>query len=160
MVLEELSKQIPVLVGGLLAIAGGVGSQVAVHVLTVRRESSKNKRERLECLVKAVYAHAQWLDEKKTQMIFRNEDHDAPAPLDEARMLQALYFPQLGPELAAVQQATLPMISFIHEQRLKRMKDQKQFIAEWDDKPYHTAYKSLLESTNTLVFKARAMLAA
>lgn len=159
MILEELSRQIPVLVGGMLAVVGGIGSQVVIHFLAVRRDALKIKRECLESLVKAIYAHAQWLDEKKTQMIFRKEDHDAPAPLDEARMLQALYFPELSLELAAVQQATLPMIAFIHDQRLKHMKDRNQFIAEWDDKPYHIAYQELLASTNTLVRKARYLLA-
>jgi len=159
LILEEISKQIPVLVGGILAIAGGVGSQIVMHVLTVRREASKVRKERLESLVKTVYAHAQWLDAKRDAMIFRKEDHDTPAPIDEARMLQALYFPQLAGELIAIQQAAIPMISFIHQQKINHMKDQKQFIEEWNDKPYQDAYKNLLTAINALIVKAREVLA-
>ena len=31
-------------------------------------------------------------------MVFRNEMHDVASPLDEVRMFQALYFPQLAGE--------------------------------------------------------------
>jgi len=158
LVLEELTKQIPVIVGGLLAIAGGAGSQALVHVFTQKRENDKLLRERLEALVKSVYASAQWLDNKRLAMIFRNEDHDTPSPLDDARMIQALHFPELSGELVAVQQAHLPMLEFIHQQKLKHMQDKTKFIAEWDPAAYNEAYKGLLAATNALVLKARQLL--
>ena len=42
-----------------------------------------------------------WMTALNT-MVFRNEDHNTPSPLSEARMMQALYFPELGPELVKV----------------------------------------------------------
>ena len=95
-IMEELLKQVPVIVGGALAIAGGITTQAIIHFLTAKRENFKIRREKLEALVKAIYAQSQWLDDKKNEMIFRKGDHETSAPLDEARMLQALHFPELS----------------------------------------------------------------
>lgn len=159
-ILAELAKAIPVVVGGLLAIGGGLGSQVFVHRLAERRELTKLRRERLEALVKAVYAHAQWLDAKRVAMIFRNEDHDVHSPLDDARMLQALYFPELGQQLVAIQEAQIPMLEFIGKHRLKHMESKEKLIAEWNAEPYNTAYRSYLEATGDLVSKCQTLLTA
>ena len=157
-VLAEIAKAVPVLVGGILAVAGGVGSQFLVHRLTDRRERIRLRRERIESLVKSVYAHGQWLEEKQTKMVFRNEDHDSPNPLDEARMLQALHFPELKNELLAVQQAHIPLLQFINDQRIKHMKDKGSFVAEWDSGPFNEGYKRYLAAVHALVQRARTLL--
>jgi hypothetical protein len=159
-VFTEIAKAIPVLVGGILAVAGGVGSQFLVHRLTDRREQTKFRQERVEALVKAIYAHGQWIDEKQTKMVFRNEDHDPPNPLDEARMIQSLHFPELKDELLAIQQAYIPLLQFINEQRIKHMKSKESFIAEWNSAPFNDAYKRYLAAVNTLVQRARTLLEA
>ena len=157
-VLTEIAKAIPVVVGGILAVAGGVGSQFLVHRLADHRDRIKLRRERLEALVKAVYAHGQWLEEKQTKMIFRNEDHDPPNPLDEARMLQSLHFPELANDLLAIQQTYMPLLQFINEQRIKHMKSKDSFIAEWNSGPFNEGYKRYLAAVHALVQHARALL--
>ena len=52
----EFAKAIPVVVGGLLAVVGGVAGHELVHYLTAKREVDKLRRERLESVVKALYA--------------------------------------------------------------------------------------------------------
>ena len=157
-VLIEIAKAIPVVVGGLLAVAGGFVSQFLVHRLTDQRDRVRLRRERLESLVKAVYAHGQWLAEKQTKMIFRNEDHDSHNPLDEARMLQSLHFPELADALLAIQRAHLPLLQFINEQRVKHMKSKESFVAEWNSTPFNDGYKVYLAAVNALVQHARALL--
>jgi hypothetical protein len=158
-VVPEIVKAVPVVVGGLLAIGGGVASQFLVHRLTEKREKANLRRERLEALVKAVYAHDQWLNDMRTRMVFHNEDHDSANPLDEARMLQALHFPELAAKLLAVQQAQIPLLTFINEQRLKHMKNKDTFVAEWDPKPFSEGYKNYLWTVHSLVEEARTLLA-
>jgi len=154
----QLLNAIPVIVGGLLAIAGGLGSQFAIHHLTDSREQKKVRRERLESLVKALYAHEQWVLRKHNMLIFRNTDHDDPAPLNEVRMLQALHFPELAAEVNSVQQAYIPMLKFINEQRLDRMKDEQAFIANWNAAPFDEAYKLHLQAAKTLTDRCRSLL--
>ena len=157
---EEVAKVIPVVIGGLLAVGGGIAGQFITHRLTETREKTKLRRERLEALVKALYAHEQWLDAKRNTMVFRNEDHDTPSPLDEARMLQALHFPELASTLQAVQQAQIPMLEFIWEQKVARMKDETAWIANWSTAPYNDAYKHYLACVAVVTTKCREMMYA
>ena len=155
---SQLANAIPILIGGLLAIAGGLGSQLAIHWLTKSRECAKLRRERIEELVKALYAHEQWIEDKQNKMIFRNEDHNDPAPMNDMRMIQALHFPELAKEVNAVQQAYIPMLNFINEQRIAHMKDQKAFITSWNSEPFDEAYKQHLVAAKALTEKCRTLL--
>jgi hypothetical protein len=156
----ELAKAVPVVVGGLLAVVGGVGGQLLTHWLTRKREKTNLRRERLEALVKAVYQYKRWVSDKSTLMIFRNEDHDVPSPLDEANMIQSLYFPELATEILAVEKAFMPILKFINEQRIQHMKSKEEFIAKYDPKPLHEAYELHLAAVNVLVKKCRSLLVA
>jgi hypothetical protein len=156
--LEQLVSAIPVVVGGLLAIAGGLASQLVVHKLAERRELTKLRRDRVESLIRALYAQTRWIAERSTKMMFRNEDHDEPWPLDEARLIQALYFPQLAAEIHAVHEACIPMVKFINEQRLNHMKDRDAFIKEYNSESFDTAYKSYIAAVSVLTSKCRALL--
>ena len=131
-----------------------------MHYLTAKREIDKLRRERLESLVKALYAHGQWLEARRTAMVFRNEMHDVASPLDEVRMFQALYFPQLAGEVVAVQQAQLPLLEFIHKQHILRLtlKDDDAWIKALDMEPYYTAYERYFSATTAIEAKCRALL--
>ena len=157
-VYTEISRAIPVIIGGLLAVGGGLIGQFVTHRLTAKREQAKARRERLESLVKALYAHSHWLEDKRNAMIFRNEDHDMPSPLDEACMLQALHFPELCGEVLAIQEAQLSLINFIGQQRIARMKDQSAWLQAWDNEPYLTAYRQYLLAVGLATKKCRELL--
>lgn len=111
--MDQLLALLPVLLGGLLALSGGVLGQMITHRLTKAREAESLRRQKGEAFVKALYSHMQWIDEKRTTMVMNLKDHDTPAPLDEARMLQRLYFPELASELKAIQTAYVPMLQFL-----------------------------------------------
>jgi hypothetical protein len=92
----EIVQAVPVVIGGLLAVGGGVIAQIATHWLSISRDERNFRRERLEQLVKALFTHQVWLEDKFQAMVFRLEDHNVPDPLNEVRMLQALHFPELS----------------------------------------------------------------
>jgi hypothetical protein len=156
----EIAQAIPVVIGGLLALGGGVIAQVVTHWLSISRDERNLRRNRLEALVKALYAHNQWLDEKQEVTIFRNENHDKPNPLDEVRMIQALHFPELAAEVIVIVGMQLPLLRFIAEQRLARLKDQEAFIKHYDNKPFLQNYDTYLTALNVTVSKCRRLLPA
>ena len=156
----ELARAVPVVVGGILAVGGGIIGHIFSHHLTSKREQDKLCRERLESFVKALYAHSQWLDDKRNAMIFRNEDHDKPSPLDEARMIQALHFPELSQQVLAVQQTQMPLLDFIGKQRIARMTNQDAWLKAWSNEPYNEAYKSYLLAVKAATQKCRELLNA
>jgi hypothetical protein len=158
LITAEIAKGIPVIIGGILAVLGGVGSQVVVHHFTDKREQTKLRREKIEALVKAVCAHRQWIEEKQNRELFRGENHDVARPLHEADMLRSLYFPELTPEFLALLQAEVPLSNFIGEQKLKRMKDLKNFIDEYESAIFNEAYAKYISAESAVIKRARSLL--
>jgi len=156
----ELVKAIPVVVGGLLALGGGLIGQIVTHRLAVKRDRSKLRRERLESFVKALYAHDQWLDDKRNAMIFANIDHDIASPLDEARMIQALHFPELSDALLAILEAQQPLIVFIGQQRSARNRNQADWLKAFDNEEYSTLYRSYRHASDAATSQCRELLLA
>lgn len=154
----EIVKAVPVVVGGLLAATAGVATQFLTHHLAIKREERNAKRERLERLVKAIYAHQQWVDDRLNAIVFREEDHNIPSPLSEARMIQALYFPELAAELARVHETDLPLLKFVGEQRVARMKDLQGWLKSWNPQPYYDSYKAYTSAMTVLTAKCRTLL--
>lgn len=153
-VYEVFANSLPIIIGGTLAIVGGISGQVVVHLLSSRRERNKLLGSKLEAIVKVLYAHSQWLSDKYNTLVFRNEDHDAPSHLDEARMIQSLYFPELKAEILAIMAAQQPLIKFIHEQRIARMESQEHWIKNFNRTPYDEAYKIHLSALSNTVQKS------
>src|SRR5713101_7289204 len=149
----EIAKTVPVIIGAALAILGGVIGQLIAHRLSRSRDRASLRRERIEALVKALYAHSQWLKDKQTSVLFRGQEHDVPSPLGEARMLQKVYFPSLAPELLAILEAELPMIEFIGKQQLERMKDLQAWINAWNPQPFFDAYQKYIVALESAVKK-------
>jgi hypothetical protein len=154
----EIARAIPVVIGGILAVGGGVIAQVVTHRLAISRDERNLRRERLESLVKALYAHQQWIEDRFNTMIFKNAEHDIPSPLNEVRMLQILHFPELSTEVCAVLDAQLPLLKFIGDQKVARMNGEQVWLAQWNDKPYLETYESYARLITATAVKCRALL--
>jgi len=122
-IISELPDTIPVVVGGLLAIGGGVAGQYLTERLTHNREEKKLIREKGEALVRALYAHRDWFEMTWKAVLTRDTTHDAPSPLDEAVALQLLYFPELKRNLQELELAFYPLYQVITDQREEQLKD-------------------------------------
>jgi hypothetical protein len=155
----EIAKAVPVVIGGLLAVGGGVIAQIVTHRLAVRREQANLRRERLESLVKALYGHQRWIEEKLQIVVFENEDHRAPAPIDEARMLQTLYFPELQEAVCAMLDAQVQMLKFIGEQHVARMRDEGAWLQNYDPQPYFEAYERSSNLVTGITLMCRQLIA-
>lgn len=153
----ELANAIPIIIGGLLAIIGGIMGQVLTHRLSARRERNELLNTRIEAIVKALYAHSRWIEEKFDTMVFRIEDHNSPSPLDEAIMLKSLYFPELHQEIVDVMAAQTPLVNFIWEQRIARKKDDAAWLQTFNRSPYNEAYKAHLSALSAVTRKCRAI---
>lgn len=147
-----------VLIGGALAIVGGLGGQLLTHYLNRRRESRTLLRERGERMVEALYQHKTWLDDKRIAVIFRQLEHDKPSPLEEAKMLQELYFPSFSKLIVPIMEADLNMTQFIGQQRISQMKDMNVWLASVNNTPYNNYYKQYIADLAVLVIAVRKKL--
>ena len=154
---SEIAHAIPVLVGGLLAVLGGVATQILTHWLARRRERESFRRERIESLVKALFAQSQWIQDHRDAMI-HNKAHDTPQPLFEAQMIQNLYFPEFHADIGELMRIQLPMIKFIGEQRVARLRNENEWVKTFDSKPFLEAYERYVNKMLALTEKCRKLL--
>jgi hypothetical protein len=73
-------------------------------------------------------------------------------------MLQALYFPELQAEVEAVAKAEIALLDLVREQRMARMKNEAEWIKNWNPKPYYAAFGVYLEEIRKATEKCRRML--
>lgn len=156
---SEVISIIPVALGGLLAICGGVAAQLITHWLAIRREHASLRRERLESFAKSLFAHQQWIEEK-VDSVFRDEEQREPSPLSQARMIQALHFPELKTQMAGIVDTQLPLLRFLSEQRINRMNDPKEWVKQWDQGTFSALYEPYNSKVNEAVAKCRELLTA
>ena len=156
--MEQLVSLIPVVLGAVLALSGSLVAQLVTDRLTQSREVLALRRKKAEALVRALYGHMQWVEDKRNVMVMKLNDHDAPDPLDEARMLQRLYFPELSAEVGGVLAANVPMLGFLHRQHLDRLRDEQKWMAAWNTDEYARFYKTLHDAVDAATAKCRDVL--
>jgi hypothetical protein len=96
-------------------VGGGIAGQLLTDRLAEKREERSLRCQHLEEIVKAVYAHWEWLEEKFRAVLFRGVEHDRPSPLRKMRAIHALYVPELASEVLAVMNAEEPLLAFMRE---------------------------------------------
>jgi hypothetical protein len=138
---SELLKILPVAAGAILAVSGGMLSQFLTYRLNANRDKAKIKREKLEALVQSLYEHSDWLDDRRNKLLFSEERHDDPSPLEKAWMLQKLYFPQLQDSMTALAGPALALSQHCIEQRQAQLRDRAAWINSYDSTVYNQIYK-------------------
>ena len=87
----------PALLGAMIGVGGGLLSQLITHLFTQRRERIKQRGERLERMVSAVYDAETWIRERHDSGKF-SLNFIMPPDASKVRMFQQLYFPELRKE--------------------------------------------------------------
>lgn len=87
-----LDTLIPVIVGGVIGILGGLVGPPLSYWLSERSEKKKQKVEKFEELMDAIYAYEHWLDLVKNIRVFGHEDTHPPSPLSKVRAISSIYF--------------------------------------------------------------------
>jgi len=151
---STIVDMLPVVIGGGLAIFGGVIGQFITH----KRSRKTLYREKAEQLVQSLYDHKQWLTDKQNTRLFRQENHDVPSPLNEVQMIQKLYFPMMKDEIHDIFVSTTPMEQFINEQHLEQMKDRTDWLATYDTSQYNDMYKIYYGNFNVALDKMRTII--
>lgn len=154
----EIAKLTPVIIGGALAILGGLVTQLLAAQLNERRERIKIRREKLELLVQCLYEHLHWIYEMRSKLIYSRESYDVPSPLDKAWMLQKLYFPELQEALVEVAKTDLELGNFCREQRIGQLTDRAAWLKNYDEQPYQILFGKYLNARNIALVKAARLI--
>jgi hypothetical protein len=153
----EWIKLLPIIVGGTLTLLGGISGQLLTQFLSARRERKKFLAEKLEDLARAVSAYSTWISEKRNTVLFKGEAHDTSSPLDEAVLLQRLYFPDLHGEILALMSASNPLLVIIGEHAVARTENLQLWLTTVDHTAYDEGYKAHLRALSNTVKKCRVI---
>src|SRR5262249_38268139 len=89
----------PVVVGGLLAMAGGLigsGATFAMKVVESRNEKRKRRAEKFEELVAALFEYEHWLSQKRDKGAYGEDGELGVSPEAKIAAISAVYFPQFS----------------------------------------------------------------
>jgi hypothetical protein len=125
---EVLSTLVPVVIGGVIALAG---SWLAPWVSEKHKEATQRKKwraEKFEELVAAIFEVDHWLDNLRETDGFGRELTSAASPFWKVHAISAVYFPELECEIDELDLATSQYRLWITEagqRRLARQTDKK-----------------------------------
>jgi hypothetical protein len=140
----------PVVVGGLLTLAGGaVGSGVTVALKLVEsRDAKKKKRaDKFEELVEAVYAFDHWLNTKQNITIFGEEGKLGISPIAKIEAISAVYFPQFSKAISELVSTTYAYQAWMFEAGQKRLAGDIEHINDG----LHSAYDPYAQKRSDLL---------
>lgn len=134
-----------------MAISGGFFGQFWTNYLERKKSNRNLLLSKSEELVQALYEHAEWLDDKRQKLLYRQQDHEAPSPLNKVKALQDLYFPNLSGELLAIMKAEIPMIQFLSQQRIEQMKNLSNWLENNNVSDYNQMYEVYLIAFRSMI---------
>lgn len=101
-----LISLIPVTVGGLLTLAGGIGGGLLTHWLKSRAEKATRRSDKYEELLAAIFDHKHWLSQMNSHRVFGAEAPVTNSPIARIRAIAVLYFPQFKDKVTALDLAS------------------------------------------------------
>ena len=156
---QTLVGLLPVVVGGFLAVLGGVLGAVIAHQLSASRELRVHEREKLERIATIAFEYSAWLERRSSAMLFQRVDFREEAPTDELLMLVNLYFPSLRSEMTAVLEAGLECQKWINASWSEQQRDLKAWLDKPDNmKGYYPLAGDLIAKRAALVKSVRKIL--
>lgn len=147
-VTQQLIALIPVVVGAFVALAGG-----GIKYWIDQTNSKKaRRREKLERLLHLAYSIKAWSSSLDGQHAFGTEDEELPSPVDEIRVIGAIYFPEFSTEIKLVALTALKYSGVVHRLGCERL-TAGEIPANAVDK-IEEAYEPLSEAVHKLTEKA------
>jgi hypothetical protein len=151
-----MESLIPVIVGGLIGLAGGIAGPPLSHWLNEGSANRKKRAEKLEEMICHIHAFEHWLDVQKNIRVFGEIDNREPTPLPRAQSIATIYYPQFVDDLAMLDVAARNYVIWMLGRAQKRLEGD---IASLRD-GLGEAYRPYLAQKTQLLNKLQAFAAA
>ena len=122
---------LPVIVGGVLTIAGGIVGSGATLLISWRQTSldrQKRRAEKFEQLVTSVYEFDHWLDTKQDRLVHGNETKLEVSPFSKIEGLSAVYFPSFLPKIAYLKTTAIVFENWMAGAGMRRIRGELQHV--------------------------------
>ncbi len=141
---------LPVIVGGALALLGGVLGPVFNHWLSSRSDNQKKRAERFEELLAQLHQQDEWLMLSRRVIVF-GEKLDIPTePLPRAMAISSLYFPQFLPLLSELESASIDCYVWATKAGQRRLAGEVASINDGFPDMYADYRKTFIEVRDTI----------
>jgi hypothetical protein len=118
---------LPVIVGGGIAIIGGLIGPPFLHHLQQKVEKKKRRAEKFEELVATLYEHDHWLQMMQNVRLFGDEDRNVMPPITKVHAISLVYFPELEEQITKLDVVTDKYKLWMSTAAQKRLKGDKTF---------------------------------
>jgi len=140
---------LPVIVGGLLTVTGGViGGGITLLVKWVETNDEKKKRraEKFEELVVSIFEHKHWLDTAKNIRVFGDGQDLNISPIVKVSAIMATHFPEFDEQVRSVEVAGDEYELWMFKARQKRLNKEPNYSDGFQE-----PWRSYLKALNTLM---------
>jgi hypothetical protein len=112
---SELIKQIPLVIGALIALVATLTNTVLSDKKADKREQRLIKQQRLEAIARVVVVHDEWICKLHNHKLFNEDNGVCLSPLLEEASVLALYFSELSPSFNDLRVVDLELRKLISE---------------------------------------------
>lgn len=151
-----MDQLLPVIVGGLIGLAGGIVGPPLAHWLNEGSSNKKKRAEKLEEMIGYIYGHDHWLTVMRNIRVFGEQDNRDPSPLPKAQAIAAVYFSDFVPELTELENVARPFELWMLEKGQQRLAGNMEGLADGQI----DAYRPYMNKRDELLGKLRALAAA
>jgi hypothetical protein len=154
--MADETSLLPVVVGGLLTMGGGVVGFIGSAIrdfMRERKERARRRADKFEELVGAVYELDHWLDKQRDISFGTIEDTLGVSPFAKLQAISAVHFPTLDPLIKALQTGVAKYTLWNAKTLVSRIAGELRSLPpDYQEaiKPYTDARDSLLETLTKL----------
>jgi hypothetical protein len=146
-----MDNLLPVIVGGLIGLAGGFVGPWFLQKTKEAAERKKHRAEKFEELVQALYQHRFWLQTVKHIRVFGDNRDEPLSPFARLESIAMVYFPQFLQSITELDRLSDAYEIWMHEGVKKRLAGKIRELSDVTDiyTPYSTRLASLLSELRT-----------
>jgi hypothetical protein len=139
-----MENLLPVIVGGLIGLAGGFIGPWFLQKTKDASERKKHRAEKFEELVQTVYEHQFWLNNVKDIRVFAEKREEPPSPFAKLESIAMVYFPQFLPSIPELDKLSDAYEMWMREGAKKRLAGRIRELSDGIMEVYNPYSKQLI----------------
>jgi hypothetical protein len=117
----DFTTLVPVVVGGLIGLAGGLLGPLVLEGRKQAAEKKKKRAEKFEELVEELYAFDHWLDNERTRALGGDIGPPEVSPFARIQAISTVYFPNFDQLIRQLDEGTATYRVWIETSNYKRV---------------------------------------
>jgi len=150
-----LVSLMPVIVGGLIGVVGGLAGAGYGSRLSEKREHKTRRREKLEALVTAAYELDIWIKREENANLWDGPDNFEQSPLARIETVALLHFSDLKAEADAVSLAVKQYRMWILDGRKRKLQSSPPIVPQEHVAALEGVYMPFLAAREALLKRAK-----